>query len=580
MHLAERHIRHGSIGQNVRMGNEFEEPRRQSDRSTALVILVHGTFAGDKTKSDVGERWWQRGSNTWKWLEENLPPEIRLPESHIRLFHWSGKNSQAERLAASLELLVMLIGLEKEGRKYHLVGHSHGGSLIWEALVSAQVILNEPKADVVPAALWDRLDRAGIVNPDWKIRVQNAPHHPSTWEQGPSGRDHVKRLANLNGLASWTTVGSPFLRFLPNDRIFAHGWPNGKFSLAAKKPATRRWSLFKGVTTTSFIAFMSFIFLADSVLLATLHSLFDVETRGISTSALVAAGALSCVVWVITALIDSQRDLASTVILRENAGLDCFARFHDRWLGVWAHTDEALRMLESTIAGPDYSYEWLCQPHENRESSTPPVRAPLFRVPQMNLRASRDLIGFVTRPRNGLRLISVPVKSIGYFAFNRFLSVRVSDKVNRYLLSVAQGSDVAGTTLAYASPWPVPIKNPPPGLPDRLSVQLENKANSALGRAGSAAREVLTQSALGGNNGETVSDRDGVKSQPLVHTSYFDDMEIMSIIGWHIRMTTDGLHNDKHCVASEEAYAWVMEAKRVATQRASELFSKIPREVP
>ncbi|WP_280892475.1 hypothetical protein [Streptomyces sp. LBL] len=97
-----------------------------------LVILVHGTFAGDKERRDDGDRWWQRGSSTWQALTATLPKGTRLPPG--RLFHWSGANAQSKRLSASMDLLVLLFDLERRGVRYHLVGHSHGGSVIWETL--------------------------------------------------------------------------------------------------------------------------------------------------------------------------------------------------------------------------------------------------------------------------------------------------------------------------------------------------------------------------------------------------------------------------------------------------------------
>lgn len=52
-----------------------EDPLVQDE----TVILVHGTFASDKDGNNVGHRWWQRGSDTWGWLEDNLPTGVSLP---------------------------------------------------------------------------------------------------------------------------------------------------------------------------------------------------------------------------------------------------------------------------------------------------------------------------------------------------------------------------------------------------------------------------------------------------------------------------------------------------------------------
>lgn len=117
-----------SLGRHFRHHASVDDSREGSGQDE-VVILVHGTFAGDRNGSDTGSRWWQRGSDTWRWLEENLPPGAVLPREG-QLFHWSGANTQSARLSAATDLLALLIDLEKQGRAYHLVGHSHGGSVI------------------------------------------------------------------------------------------------------------------------------------------------------------------------------------------------------------------------------------------------------------------------------------------------------------------------------------------------------------------------------------------------------------------------------------------------------------------
>jgi hypothetical protein len=53
------------------------------------------------------------------------------------MFHWSGKNSESDRRRAALSLLDLLYEQEATKRPYHLIGHSHGGSVIWLALQEA-----------------------------------------------------------------------------------------------------------------------------------------------------------------------------------------------------------------------------------------------------------------------------------------------------------------------------------------------------------------------------------------------------------------------------------------------------------
>lgn len=125
---------------------------QQSPKST--VIFVHGTGAGDL--ADRGQRWWQIGS----LFEQTFSAAIFSSAFVDRPFHWSGRNSESERRVAGLALLQRLLALEGAGQSYHLVGHSHGGSVIWNALIAS-----------------------------------------------------VRAGQHLKGLKSWTTVGTPYLTF-------------------------------------------------------------------------------------------------------------------------------------------------------------------------------------------------------------------------------------------------------------------------------------------------------------------------------------------------------------------------------
>jgi hypothetical protein len=99
-----------------------------TDKRIDSVVLVHGTFAA--AQDDMGPRWWQRGSAFANWLNRRLDG---VAECHD-VFHWSGQNRERERQRAGRQLLERLHRYGREGRRYHLVGHSHGGSVIWAAL--------------------------------------------------------------------------------------------------------------------------------------------------------------------------------------------------------------------------------------------------------------------------------------------------------------------------------------------------------------------------------------------------------------------------------------------------------------
>jgi hypothetical protein len=98
----------------------------------ATIITVHGTNA---TGPECGDRWWQRGSPFENHLSELLAGEDgRLK---FQPFVWDGINSENSRRRAGSRLLSVLKRLEAEKERYVVVGHSHGGSVIANALAEA-----------------------------------------------------------------------------------------------------------------------------------------------------------------------------------------------------------------------------------------------------------------------------------------------------------------------------------------------------------------------------------------------------------------------------------------------------------
>lgn len=148
----------------------------EKEENKPVVITVHGTFAEEGPKGQPC--WWQTDSQLMSDIEEELGKDALTFEP----FTWEdegrlGPNSERERRRAGARLLEeKLLKHEKAGQPYHLIGHSHGGSVIWHALV------------------------------------------------GSSKRK--QRLANLK---SWTTVGTPFFE-LKSDRS---SWCRAAAALAA-----------------------------------------------------------------------------------------------------------------------------------------------------------------------------------------------------------------------------------------------------------------------------------------------------------------------------------------------------------
>ena len=126
---------------------------------TEIVILIHGTGAGIANAQPP--RWWQAESSFARNLLKCIGNQRRLGDP----FLWGegGANSELARRGAGERLCAYLSDPERRNVGYHLVAHSHGGSVVWHALVH-------------------------------------------------SARQRVR----LHNVKSWTTVGTPFLEFGPD----------------------------------------------------------------------------------------------------------------------------------------------------------------------------------------------------------------------------------------------------------------------------------------------------------------------------------------------------------------------------
>jgi hypothetical protein len=122
-----------------------------------VVLLVHGTNAAQE--ADEGESWWQRESDFHRWFVAQMGTRLDCQPSG-GVFHWTGENTEWARQEAGRALAGSIRAMEEEQRPYHLVGHSHGGSVIWNAL-----------------------------------------------------RDVATEKNPLPNLRSWTTIGTPFLHY-------------------------------------------------------------------------------------------------------------------------------------------------------------------------------------------------------------------------------------------------------------------------------------------------------------------------------------------------------------------------------
>jgi hypothetical protein len=151
----------------------------------ATIVTVHGTFSSGP---ESGEKWWQKGGP----LENELRSQVEGEDGRLDFVPhvWVGLNSETSRRPAGAALLKRLVGFEKNGERYCLVGHSHGGSVIPSGLAFAAY-----------------------------------------------GR------RTLPGLSNWITVGTPFINFDRKAFLFFNLGLLGKAAYLSAFTFTCLWSL-------------------------------------------------------------------------------------------------------------------------------------------------------------------------------------------------------------------------------------------------------------------------------------------------------------------------------------------------
>jgi hypothetical protein len=117
------------------MPRETERMGFQPTATKETVIVVHGTFA--KSGAEVDPCWWERGGKFCRQLDcmlEEYGSVARCWAHDGECFSWSGENSWTARAKAASELRAYIYRLIKQGWTCHVVAHSHGGTVLLEAL--------------------------------------------------------------------------------------------------------------------------------------------------------------------------------------------------------------------------------------------------------------------------------------------------------------------------------------------------------------------------------------------------------------------------------------------------------------
>ncbi len=252
----------------------------------ATILSVHGTWAhvdaawNPVEYAEVGPEpgspealvrpWWAAGSA----FEHEMKSHVTGVDgpAHVERYLWSGTNSEIERRAAGRALYDRLLTYEARREPYCVIGHSHGGSVIAEALIQAA------------------------------MRRNQLPH-----------------------MTSWITVGTPFIRFQPEQFFFQ------RLNLLGKVIWIASWMLF-----LMFAVYAAFAVAADGA------ALFSSFSRWV----LAAAGAMMCLP--IIGSYVSLRYLDRQTLSRQRPRLQRKAAdyFGARWRSLTHPEDEVVEGLE------------------------------------------------------------------------------------------------------------------------------------------------------------------------------------------------------------------------------------------
>lgn len=447
-----------------------------------VLILVHGT--GASRESGEGDRWWRHGSTASTELKSRLPDDLFCSGPH-EVFHWSGENSERARIVAGRKLLVHLKSLEEKGQGYHLVGHSHGGSVIWHALQLA-----------------------------------------------------TSQRKSLDHLRSWATVGTPFLQYRTRSFLNAVSVFNLVLAIALIKPAL---TVLRGAiqilgatlvgTESSVVTDVATGQVATSFwstpVLRTAEVLgLDVSASGHSVHIgsfdssggqtlghflwsspegwlLLALALLVVYVYVnlagffLVPVLEAVHHRGERHLRRATMN-----RFAPRWLGIWSCGDEAINGLRATLS-LSVSFVATLAPRE------------------------RVLLS------DNLSLLSRPYYWILGPLFNRLVRPVLDHLVRLCVAKTAQGNNRPATQVIEVSPTPIALETlvvwPP--LPQWLDAKLEEAADCHARDIAPKLRRLLAAPSF---SNVLTAVEGAISGRELIHTSYFDHAEVLDLLAMHM----------------------------------------------
>jgi hypothetical protein len=471
-----------------------------------LLILVHGTYAA--RESVEGGSWWQNGSPVSTELTSRLPNDVRTPAGD-EVFRWSGENSERARIMAGRKLLAHLQSFEQRGQGYHLVGHSHGGSVIWHALqlatshrkaldhlrswatVGTPFLQHRTRGFLTPVNLFNLLLAVLLIKPALTV-LQAIGHLLGNSLSGTESDLVTEFTAHPVSISLWST---PVLRFA--DMLGMH------VSASSQGVQIGSFNSASGQTFGSFLLTtpQGWLLLGLALLVVYVY----VNLAGLFVGPILE-----------TLQHHGERNLRTATM----------RRYALRWLGIWSREDEAINGLRATL---------------NLSMSFVSKMVPRERV------LLSDSLALLSRPYYWLLS---PV-------FNRFLRPLLDNIVRAFVVKTAQGNNRPSAQVIEVSPTPVlpELSAAWQPLPEWLDSKIVDTANLCARDIAPKLRRLMAAPCFTSgleSLGDTLSGRE------LVHTSYFDHPEVLDLLTMHMGCARgDALWHSYRKTQHADLVAWL-----------------------
>lgn len=448
------------------------------------VILIHGTFAA--SDSDSGDAWWQVGSQTYRELQKKLPSSVSLAKQG-EAFHWSGENNERSRNKAAVKLLEYLGKLEAAGTSYHLIGHSHGGSVIWSAMRIA-TLRNKPL---------HRLRSWSTVGTPFLHQRSRSPWNVLNMAQllmaalliYPAIRTFVSLVRLPYDLVSGK---------MDNGIIMRNGEEVGFVTAIVRAPLVEGLKLL-GVSFTEVPGGTRVgSYTAESGQSAA-EFLFMSREGLLILTGIAMLGYLLLLLgsWFVRPVLESWR-----FHLEHRLEQRAFDLYSGRWLGLWTQDDEAINGLRATL---ELSVTFLSR-----------------LVPRERIFFS-DTISLVARP---WFWIFAPVYNVAILPF-------LDSTIRGVVIRSAQGNNRPAARVVAVAPTPILPPEAPdlPPLPAKIRARILAQADQHANRLGPAIRQLLSRPSFTAGLESFGKDLTG---RELVHTSYFNDPDVLNLLAENI----------------------------------------------